>query len=75
MRKSVGVGDVIALKSSYITDKYYIPKGTKFKVIFVDEGSSPYFCRCMTMTITIWLKRDQFDCVGRDFRRRYDVYD
>ena len=59
-----------ALKNSYITDKCYVPKGTVFKVVSVKDGSIPYFCRCMTLPITVWLERDQFDFVGRDSRRR-----
>lgn len=63
MKKHVGVGDRIEVKSSYFADGHYIPQGTEFEIAFVDRQGIPYCCRGLTIPITIWLRRDQFDIV------------
>lgn len=63
MEKYVGVGDRVKVKSSYFVDGYRIPQGTEFEITFVDRQGIPYCCRCLTMPISMWLRRDQFDIV------------
>jgi len=64
MGEYVYVCDKIKIKSGYITREYFINKGTEFEITFVDKGTNtPYRCRCLTLPVTLWLKRDQFNVV------------
>lgn len=57
----MGVGDIVAINIDYYSEPYHIPKGTEFEIIFVDRQGIPYHCRCLTMSVSLWLRRDQIE--------------
>lgn len=59
----IGVGNIVAINADYYSEPYHIPKGTKFEITFVDRQGIPYHCRCLTMPVSLWLRRDQIDIV------------
>ena len=65
MNTNIEVGDIVAITVNCYSEPYYIPKGTEFKVEVVDRQSIPYNCRCLTMPVSLWLRKDQIELVTK----------
>ena len=65
MNAHIKAGDIVAITVSCYSEPYHIAKGTEFEVEFVDNQSIPYKCKCLTMPVSLWLRKDQIELVKK----------
>ena len=65
MNTNIVAGDIVAITVNYYSEPYRISKGTEFEVELVDKQSIPYKCKCLTMPVSLWLRKDQIKLVAK----------